>query len=456
MFESFFEQLDHIDNFLWGYVGFPAIILTGLYLSFKSRFVQIRHFPEVCKIFLSFLFKRNSADQDSTAETRGISPMSAFFAGLGGCVGIGNVVAIATAVQIGGPGAIFWMWVTAVIGSLIKYAEVFLGIRFRVQTKDNSFSGGPMYFLRRAIGPWAGSVFCVLMCIYGVEIFQFSVVTNSLAHNFDFDKTAVTLVLLALVILAELGGVRRIAAICSAVIPLFIVIYLAMGSYVLFSSASLIPQMFADIFNAAFTPMAAMGSFVGSTLLIAISQGMRRGCYSSDIGVGYASIIHSASRVKNPAQQAALVIFEVFLDTFIISTMSVLLVLITGTWKEDILPIHLVQMSLSGFFPYMHYFMPFFLFLLGYTTVITYFCAGAKTAEYMAPKYGRPVYYLYSVVVLFIFSYVETTQALIVMSIVQVMLLALNLAGILRLRKELSFDFTQTASTTELEATAIG
>lgn len=455
MYESFFEAMDQIDNFLWGYIGFPSIVLAGLYLSFKSRFVQIRHFPEVCKIFLNFLFRRNV--QAADPANRGISPMSAFFAGLGGCVGIGNVVAITTAVQIGGPGAIFWMWVTAVIGSLLKYAEVFLGIRFRVHTKDNSFSGGPMYFLSRAFGPWAGSLFCVLMCIYGVEIFQFSVVTNSLAYNFDFDKTLITVVLLVLVVLAEMGGVRRIAAICSAVIPLFIVLYLAMGSYVMVASAALIPQMFLDIFHAAFSPMAAVGSFVGSTLLIAISQGMRRGCYSSDIGVGYASIIHSASRVKNPAQQAALVIFEVFLDTFVISTMSVLLVIITGTWKEDILPIHLVQISLSNYFPYMQYFMPFFLFLLGYTTVITYFCAGAKTAEFVAPKYGRTLYYLYGVVILFIFSFVETTQALIVMSIVQVMLLALNLAGILRLRKEISFDFTQTApALTTMEAARIG
>ena len=455
MHESFFDALDHIDNFLWGYVGFPAIILAGLYFSIRSRFVQVRHFPEVCKIFLQFFFRKNVHAADPSS--RGISPMSAFFAGLGGCVGIGNVVAIATAVQIGGPGAIFWMWITAIIGSLLKYAEVFLGIRFRVHTKDNSFSGGPMYFLTRAFAPWAGSLFCVLMCIYGVEIFQFSVVTNSLSYNFDLDKTLVTAVLLVLVVLAEMGGMRRIASICTAVIPLFIVLYLAMGAYVLISSASLIPQMFSDIFHAAFSPMAAVGSFVGSTLLVAISQGMRRGCYSSDIGVGYASIIHSASRVKNPAQQAALVIFEVFLDTCVISTMSVLLVMVTGTWKEDILPIHLVQTSLSQFFPYMHYFMPFFLFLLGYTTVITYFCAGAKTAEFVSPKYGRAAYYLYGVVSLFIFSFVETTEALIVMSIVQVTLLALNLAGILRLRKEISFDFTQTApALTTTEAAGIG
>jgi AGCS family alanine or glycine:cation symporter len=315
-----------------------------------------------------------------------------------------------------------------------------------------------MFFLTKAFAPWASTLFCVLMCLYGVEIFQFSVVTNSISYNFGFDKTIVTLFLLGMVVLAELGGVKRIGQICSTVIPAFIVVYLLMGFYVLFANVNLIPQMVIDIFQAAFTPHAAVGSFVGSTLMITISQGIRRGCYSSDIGVGYASIIHSASSIKNPSKQAALVIFEVFLDTFVICTMSVLLVLITGTWKEDILPMHLVQEALGTCFPYMEYFMPFFLFLLGYTTVITYFCAGVRTAEFIGPRIGRALYYLYAVVVLFIFSFVETTQALILMSIVQALLLALNLAGILRLRKEIRFDFAEPVpvTTTEYEAMRVG
>ncbi len=436
-----FEILSHLDNLLWVYFGFPAIVVVGLMLSFQTRFVQVRQFKEVCAIFFRFLFKRK---KDPTEEGKeGISPITAFFSGLGGCVGIGNVVAITTAVQIGGPGALFWMWLAAIIGSLIKYSEVFLGLKYRVPNKESGFSGGPMYVLRRAVGPWAATLFCFLMCMYGVEIFQFSVVTNSIAHNFDLDKTVVTLCVLALVVVAELGGMMRIGKICTMVIPLFIVLYLSMGVYVLVQCFDRIPDLITTIFTAAFSPQAALGSFAGSSLLIAMSQGVRRGCYSSDIGVGYASIIHSASRIKKPTHQAALVIFDVFLDSFIMCTMSVVLVLITGTWKEDILPMHLVQTSLSYYFPYMHYFMPFFLFLLGYTTVITYFAAGIKTAEHLGPKHGRTIYYLYSVVVLFIFSFVETTQALIVMSIVQVLLLALNLAAIVRLRNEIDYDFTE-------------
>ncbi|MBS0654709.1 MAG: sodium:alanine symporter family protein [Verrucomicrobia bacterium] len=439
MWEQLFQYFENIDDFLWSYVGFPAILFVGLWLSFRSRFAQFRCFPRICKMFVRLLFNKGVLVDEST--TRGVHPLTAFFAGLGGSVGIGNVVAITTAVQIGGPGAVFWMWLAAIAGSLVKYGEVFLGIHHRVPNKEGCFTGGPMIFLRKALGTWAGVLFCVLMSLYGVEIFQFTVVASSISSCTGFDKVPVAIGLIGLVILAELGGVRRIGNICTAVIPLFIVLYLGMGAYVLLSNLEQIPAMCTTILSCAFTPHAAVGSFAGTSVLVAISQGVRRGCYSSDIGIGYASIIHSATRMKNPSHQGALVIFEVFIDTFIICTMSVFLVLLTGTWKQDLEPMHLVEAALANYFPYMQYFMPFFLFLLGYSTIITYFCAGVKTAQYAFPRYGRQLYYVYTVTILFIFSFVETGQALIVMSVVQAALLALNLVGICKLRKEIEYDF---------------
>ncbi len=436
--------LEQLDDFLWNYIGFPAAFLIGIWLTFRSRGFQIRQFPRVCRTFLQFLCKRDQKNDSEAAActVQGVHPLKLFFAGLGGCVGIGNIVAITTAVQIGGPGAVFWMWGAAIFGAIIKYSEVFLGLRFRVTHCKDGFCGGPMYFLSKAIAPWASTLFCILMCLYGVEIFQFSVVTHSVSTNFGVDKLLVTAVLLLLVALAEMGGVRRIGSICSAIIPLFICVYLVMGIYALFCCRYELPAMFTEIFTSAFTPKAACGSFIGTTLLLTISQGLRRGYYSSDVGVGYASIIHSASREKDPARQAGLVIFEVFLDTFVICTMSVFLVLLTGLWKEAVDPMLLVQQALGMFFPYMQYFMPFFLLLLGYSTIITFFCAGVKTAEFLHPQYGRRIYYAYAMVVLFSFSFVETSQAMIPMSIVQLLLLVLNLAAICRLRKEISFDIS--------------
>ena len=279
MWQTFFAGLDSIEGLIWSYFGFPAILAVGLYLSYKLRFVQLRRFPQVVKTFFSFLLNSDKEAASHAKANTGVHPLKVFFACVGGCVGIGNIVGITTAVQLGGPGAIFWVWVIAIIGSLVKYSEVYLGMLHREKT-ETGYRGGPMYFLKKAFSgktaSWMSKFFCVLMCIYGVEIYQFSVMTSSVAANFQLPKLAVVLVFLALVLIAERGGLKRIGTICSAVIPLFIILYLGMGLYVLVACASAIPQVIADIFHYAFTPHAAVGAFAGSSLMLAISQGLDR------------------------------------------------------------------------------------------------------------------------------------------------------------------------------------
>jgi len=435
MIDGLFSYLELFENFLWSYLGFPAIVGIGLYLTFRSGAVQIRKFPHVVRTFFSFLFSKEN-------RSAGVHPLKVFFACIGGCVGIGNIVGVTTAVQLGGPGAVFWIWVTAAIGAIVKYAEVYLGMRHRVASEKGGYQGGPMYVLAKAFsGKWAVKLFCVLMCIYGVEIYQFSVMTSSVSENFGISKPVIAFAFLALVLFAEAGGVRRVGAISSIIIPVFIVGYLGVGLYVLAANIVAIPQVLADIFRYAFTPHAACGAFIGSSLMFSISQGIRRACYSCDIGVGYASIMHSESAEKNAAKQAQLTIFEVFLDTFVICTMSLVIVLTTGTWTSPIDSIYLVQHALSQYFPYMELFIPLLLFMLGYSTIITYFCAGMKTALFLFPKHGRKLYYAYAVCVLPLFSFIDTSQANTVMSLVLVTLLTLNLTAIFRLRHDLKFDF---------------
>ena len=162
-----------------------------------------------------------------------------------------------------------------------------------------------------------------------------------------------------------------------------------MGSYVLISNLSILPTVFADIFHSAFTARAAEGGFLGSSMMLALSMGVQRGCYSTDMGVGYASIIHSASSSTTPERQASLLIFEVLMDTFFVCSLSILLVLSTGTWKENLDSALLVQEALGKYFPYMNIFMPFFLSLLGYSVIITYFTAGMHTCDLCFQNGGR-------------------------------------------------------------------
>ena len=434
MAEQFFYYLDLFENILWGYIGVPIIMLLGIYLCFHSNFVQIRKFPAILKTFFSFL-------KVSENRKEGVHPLKAFFACVGGCVGVGNIVGICTAVQIGGPGALLWIWITALVGMVLKYAEVYLGLRYRVANPNGGYNGGPMYFLQKVFKkPWIPQFVCLLLCIYGVEVYQFSVVTTSISQNLDLNQYLVTAVLLALVIFAGSGGVQRVGSISSAIIPLFVILYVGMGFWVLLNNLSGIPEVLQQVFATAFTGQAAVGGFVGSTLITTISQGVRRGCYTGDLGVGYASVIHSESSVTVPEKQASLVIFDIFLDTFLICTTSVMLVLVTQLWQQPIEGSMLIQTALAQYFPYMEFFMPLFLFLLGYSTINAYFCVGLKSAEFLSPKRGRAFYYVYAVGVLIIFSLFDTAQAQSLMTIAGGLLLVINCYGIFRLRKEISYN----------------
>lgn len=434
MIEQISNFILSFENALWGLVGVPIVILLGLLLSFQSKFAQFRNLPAAVKVFLSFFSKKDD-------HQKGVPPLKAFFACIGGSVGVGNVVGVCTAVQLGGPGALFWIWMTAMAGAIVKYSEVYLGMRYRVSDGKGGYSGGPMYYLQQAFkSSWVPSLVCVLLCLYGVEIFQFSVVTKSIAVNFDLNFFAVVGVLLAMVLFAGSGGVRRVGNIAGTLIPLFVFMYVSMGVWVLANNISNIPAVFSEVFSSAFTGHAAVGGFVGSSLLATISQGVRRGCYTGDIGIGYASVIHSESSVTVPEKQALLVVFEIFFDTFIICTSSVVIVLVSGVWQDSLDGTMLVQTALGRYFPYMHFFMPVFLFLVGYATINAYFCVGLKCAEYLMPTIGRKLYYCYAVVVLIAFSFVDSTVAQAVMAIAGGLLLVVNSVGIFRLRKEISFE----------------
>ena len=438
MIQAIFDFLSSIENTLWGYIGFPTILLLGCYLTLRSKAVQVRKFPEIVREFLGYIL---GARTKTSLPNEGLGPLKAFFASIGGCLGIGNVVGVAAAIQIGGPGALFWIWVTAVLGSLVKYSEVYIGIKHRRTLVDGSHKGGPMYFLHDAFQSRIPSIFfCILLCLYGVEVWQFSVVTSVTADLFGCHKIWTALVLLGLVFWAAKGGLKRVSSVASVLVPFLIALYLVMGLWVIFNYYTEIPRLIADIFTSAWAPRAAEGGFLGGSVLLALSQGVRRGCYSSDIGIGYASIIHSESTNPSPIKQARLLIFEVFMDTFLVCTLSAIVVLITGVWTTNIEPFRLVGAALSTHFPHMEYFMPLLLSLLGYSVVLTYLSAGTKTAIFLSPEKGRKRYFCYAIVAFLFFSLEETKHAMCVMSFINLFLLFLNSMGLWKLKKEIVFE----------------
>ena len=428
----FFYLLELLNDFIWVHIAFLLLGVLGLYFTLSSRFFQIRKFPAILFSFARFF-------SDKTAG-QGVHPLKAFFAAIGGCIGIGNIVGICTAVEIGGPGALFWTWVGGLFGMVIQYAEVYLGMKYRVKNAVGSYDGGPMYFLPPAYkGQWIAYVMAILLCIYGVEFFMFNVMTESISVNWHINKTLVVSLLLLATLLVATGGIRRVGEVCSAVIPLFILLYLGMGFWILGTNLSLLPQTIKLIFEGAFSYQAAIGGFAGSTVALTISMGLSRGAYSGDIGVGYTSIIHAESSTTQFGRQASLAIVGIFLDTFIICTMSIFLVLMTGHWKAGIDSTRMVQEALGLTFPFMQFFMPFFLFLLGYTTILAYFVVGVKCAKFISPKWGPRLYYLYAAITLPLFAYVDPKEAFVIMSFSGALLLLFNVFGMILLRKEVRF-----------------
>lgn len=430
MFNSFFRSLAMLDQFFWSYVAFILIMILGSFLTFKMRFFQIRAFPSILKIFGQFLKTRSSG--------QGVHPLRAFFASVGGMIGIGNVVGIVTAVQIGGPGALFWVWVAALIGAMIKYSEIILGLKHRVANQRGGYDGGPIYFLKAAFkNRWIPLAVAFLLCIYGVEVYQFSVVTDSLATNWHLNRYGVMVVMLALVLYAGKGGVKRIGKICSTIMPIFLVVYICMSLWMIIHEAHLLPGILVTVFKSAFAGHAAVGGFVGSSAALAIQHGVARAAYSADLGIGYDSIIQSESSTVYPEKQASLAVLGVFVDN-LICTMSILVVLISGIWtsSEPIEASRLVQTALGGYFPSMEIFMPLFLLIVGYTTLIAYFCVGIKCAMFLAPKIGEKIYFGYAVFAFIFFSFFDQTQVLLLMSLSGALLLCINLLGIFRLRDQ--------------------
>ncbi len=435
----FFDALELFSHYLWSYCAIPLAMSVGIFLTIKSKTPQITEFPRALKTFYRASKKKK--------QGAGVHPIHAFFASVGGCIGVGNLVAVCTGIHIGGPGALFWMWIAAFIGMAIKYAEVYLGLIHRVPSREGGFNGGPMYYLQKVTkSRFVPLFFCLLLIIYGTEVYVFDVMTHTVVENWQLNHYATILLLLASIFYAAKGGIHRVGKISTLILPFFILLFCAMTGWILYLHAAEIPALLATIVRSAFKGHAPLGGFAGSTLMLALSQGVTRACYSADIGTGNAAIIHAESAQPHPHRQARLSILGIFLDTFIVCTTTALLILVTGIWKEEIPASMMVQTALAAHFPGMSYFMPIFLLILGYSSIISFFYVGLKCATFLHPTWGKRGYYLYACIAFILFSFVDQTQALTIMSLTGAGLLCINLWGIYRLRGHFLSGFIRRTS----------
>ncbi len=327
------EINDFINGLVWGPYMLVLLVGTGIYFSFRTNFLQVRRFGFTMKETLMKIFEKPEASEEGD-----ITPFQALSTALAATIGTGNIAGVATAIALGGPGAIFWMWVSAFFGMMTKFAEVVLAIQYREKNEEGSWVGGPMYYIEKGLGlKWLAVIFSIFgaLAAFGIgNMVQSNSVAAALDSTFNIPPWITGIALAVGAGAVILGGLKRIAAVTEKVVPFMAVFYMIGALIILILNISGIPNAFALIFANAFSPAAAAGGFAGAVVMQAMRRGVARGVFSNEAGLGSAPIAHAAARTDHPVRQGLWGIFEVFADTIVICTLTALTILSTGVWQK--------------------------------------------------------------------------------------------------------------------------
>ncbi len=330
MWDWFINLNNQLNAIVWGPPMLILIVAGGLFLTLRTGFVQFKHFGRSMKEVLKF--------EKHETEAGDITPFQAISVAMGGTVGVGNIAGVATAIALGGPGGLFWMLVSGVVGMCTKFVEVLLGVHFRVQEPGGPMIGGPMMVITRGLGPswkWLAVLFSIFgaLCAFGIgNMVQANSVAKGMGE-FGVGRWITGLILIIAVGLVTIGGIKRIAQVAQIIVPFMCIAYMIGGLIVIFARINYLPAAIVDMVRYAFTPMGAIGGFAGATVAAAMRRGVARGVFSNEAGLGSAPMAHATARTTHPAKQALWGIFEVFVDTIVICMITGLAILVTGAYQ---------------------------------------------------------------------------------------------------------------------------
>lgn len=396
-------------NWFWGPPILMLIGFGGVYLTFMTGFVQVRHFPYIVTQTFGKMFQKVDKEKDPNA----VSPFSAAVAALASSIGASNIVGVPVAIVFGGPGAVFWMWMLAIVGCATKYAEIALGIQYRERNEKGEYNGGPFYYCSKGLaekgmgglgkffGTWF-AFFLMLELIPSIATQSASAVQN--AETLGFPPTVTGIVIAVLVLLVVAGGMTRIASVTDKMVPFMAGIYIVAALIIIGINITALPGAFASIFINAFTPHAAVGGFAGSSVAMALRWGAARGVYSNEAGMGTAPMAHSTATVDHPVRQGMWGVFEVVVDTLIVCSVTALAILTSGVWttvspdKAASMP----SIAFSAVFgPAGDYLVTFCVFMFVLSTIIVIVFYGEKQAEFLfGAKFASYWKYIYILAIL--------------------------------------------------------
>ena len=401
-----------INNFIWGVPAMICIIGVGLILSIRTRFLQIRKFPYAMKVTIGRMLKKKEASDGA------MTPFQAVCTALAATVGTGNIAGVAGAIAIGGPGAVFWMWVSAMLGMCTKFSEVTLALHFREKNKDGDYVGGPMYYIKNGLGKnwrWLAALFSLfgVLTVFGTgnatQVNTITTAINSALLNYHLiNEDAVStsnliigIIIAILVATVLLGGVKRIGRVTEKLVPFMALIYIVLSLGVILLNLNRVPSVFASIVEGAFSPASVTGGVVGSFFL-SMKKGVSRGIFSNEAGLGTGSIAHACADTKKPVKQGFFGIFEVFTDTIVICTLTALVILCSGT------PVGYgeaagAELTISGFTStygnWVSIFTAIALCCFAFSTIIGWGLYGARCIEYLLKEKSiKPFMVAYSLV----------------------------------------------------------
>lgn len=379
--ETLTQLLNSISHFVWGPVILALLLGTGVYLMAGLRLLPIRQLPAA----FSLLWRgRRSKDKGD------ISPFNALMTSLAATIGTGNIAGVATAIFLGGPGAIFWMWLTALVGMATKYAEAVLAVKYREVDERGAYVGGPMYYIKNGLGQrwqWLGLLFSIFggIAAFGIgNTIQANSVADALNSTLGIATWQTGTVMAVVVYAVLVGGIKRIGFVAAKLVPFMAIAYVLGAGFIILQEIDAVPLALQLIVSDAFTGTAATGGFAGAGVMAAIRFGVARGVFSNEAGLGTAPIAHAAAKTNNPVQQGKIAMLGTFIDTMVICTMTALVIILTGSWTSGetgaSLSAYAFRVGLPG---YGGYVVSFGLAIFALTTLLGWSYYGERCAEYI-------------------------------------------------------------------------
>ena len=427
------EILNKVDNLVW---GAPLLILlmgTGIYLTVKLGLLQITKLP----LALKYLFQKDK----NSSEEGDVSSFAALCTALSATIGTGNIVGVATAIKLGGPGALFWMWMAAFFGMATKYAEGLLAIKFRVKDENGQMSGGPMYYIERGLGKkWLAKAFALFgigSACFGMGTFaQVNSITSAVDLTFHISPVIVGIVITVLVALIILGGIKSISRVAEIIVPFMAIFYVAGSLLIMFMNIEKIPAVITLIIKSAFTGTAALGGFTGATMMLALRSGVSRGVFSNESGLGSAPIATAAAKTDSCVQQGLVTMTGTFFDTIIICTMTGIILVLTGTWSSDLAGAALTKEAFNMGLPvFGQYIVGIGLIFFAFTTIIGWNYYGERCTEYLFGVKGIKPYRIIYIALVAAGPYLKLELIWVLADIVNGLMAIPNLIALVGLRQ---------------------